>query len=540
MVRNGLIVFVGAALLFGSMPPTSRAADEEAEGKENRLRTQLAVQTALQQGRDNLQRGNYQAAVYCLENQISRVDGNRDYLSALREAYRGYIRELHQANRYSEARTYQERLKILDPGYQLELNTGRPANPPTIASLASQSASPPPAKPQPAIAENSKPAANYTARPQMPDDHDPFADGNSAQPGEVREALDRAKQEFDRKNYAAANRLFEQAHRLDPRALAPYGDLWAHGKLYAVVEATNKSGGTPPANAEKEILAALALTVSPKLEQYGKDILRTIQDRRIEVRHIPARDNNWPEAETTNFRVIHKQSRELAEQVARIAETTRAEMTRKWFGEEPAPWPTKCRIILYATARDYAGGTRQPADSPGHSTLKREGDGVFDRRIDLHCDVKDMLTNVLPKETTHAVLWGRFGPHMAPRWADEGVALLSEQREKIDLYLKLLPGCRSRREQFTASELMNSKDWPEARRIGAFYGQSISLVEFLSSQKGGHQEFIRFLRDGIENGYEAALRRHYGFRDFGDLEQRWSQSISGDTSATAALYAPGR
>src|SRR5690242_9584922 len=113
MVRNGLIVFVGAAVLFGTILPMSRAGGDEADNKENRLRTQLAVQTALQQGRDNLQRGNYQAAVYCLENQITRVDGNREYLNALREAYRGYIRELHQSNRYSEARTYQERLKIL-------------------------------------------------------------------------------------------------------------------------------------------------------------------------------------------------------------------------------------------------------------------------------------------------------------------------------------------------------------------------------------------------------------------------------------------
>ncbi len=242
MVRNGLILFVGAAVLFGRMLPAGRAAGDEAEGKENRLRTQLAVQTALQQGRDNLQRGNYQAAVYCLENQISRVDGSREYLNALREAYRGYIHELHQANRYAEAKTYQERLKILDPGYQLELKPDRSSNPPTIASLASQSASPP-AKPQAAVAEKSKPAANYTARPQMPDEGDPFADSNSPQPADVRELLDRAKQEFDRKNYAAANRLFEHAHRLDPRAPAPYGDLWAHGKLHAVVVATNKAGG---------------------------------------------------------------------------------------------------------------------------------------------------------------------------------------------------------------------------------------------------------------------------------------------------------
>jgi hypothetical protein len=104
----------------------------------------------------------------------------------------------------------------------------------------------------------------------------------------------------------------------------------------------------------------------------------------------------------------------------------------------------------------------------------------------------------------------------------------------------MLTACRARGEQFSAAELMNSKDYPEARRIGTFYAQSISLVEFLSSQKGGHQEFIRFLRDGIENGYEAALRRHYGINDFNDLERRWSLSTAGNASATAALYGPRR
>jgi tetratricopeptide (TPR) repeat protein len=539
MVRNGLIVFVGAAVLLGWMLPAASAGDD-AEGN---LRTQLAVQTALQQGRDNLQRGNYQSAVYCLESQISRVDGNREYLNALREAYRGYVRELRQANRHAEARTYQERLKVLDPGYQLELNVGSSASPPTIAALASQTAPAPQGQPQPAEGEKTKPAAGYTARPQKPDDRDPFADGNSTQPQQVREVLDRAKQEFDRKNYAAASRLFEQAHRIDPRAIAPYCDLWAHCKLYVVVEAINKSGGAPPAEADKEVLAALALTTSPQLERYGKDILRTIQDRRIEVRHIPAHDSFWPEAETANFRVIHNQSRELAEQVARIAETTRAEMTRKWFGEEPAPWSPKCRIILYGKGQDYAKDTGKSASIPGHTTLKLDPadmERVIDRRIDLHCDVANMLTVVLPHETTHAVLHGRFGRNMVPRWVDEGIAVLTEPRERIDLHLRNLPMHRDKRELFTVSEIMTMKDYPEAVRIGAFYAQSISLVEFLSSQKGGPREFTRFVRDGLENGYEAALRRHYGFRDFGDLEQRWSQAVSGNASATAAMFGPRR
>ncbi len=172
----------------------------------------------------------------------------------------------------------------------------------------------------------------------MPDDADPFADSNSAASPPARDLLDRARQEFERKNYAAANRLFEEANHLDAHATTPFRDFWAFCKLYAVTDTVNKADGTPPTDAEKEILAALALTASPQLERHGKDMLRTLQERRLEVRHTPAQGQNWAVAETANFRVIHNQSRDLAEQVARIAETTRTAMTRKWFGEEPAPW----------------------------------------------------------------------------------------------------------------------------------------------------------------------------------------------------------
>lgn len=527
MVRNGVFLLLCAGAI------SSPAAWAFGDDSESRLRSQLAVQTALQQGRDNLQRGNFQAAVYCLEKEIARVDGNRDYLNALRDAYRGYIRDLLQAKNAAEARRYQERLKILDAGYEIEMNAGRSSNPPTIASLAAQ-APPPPAETKPR-----KPSPTYTARPQMPDEQDPFADSNSAQkPSGVQELLDRARQEFDHQNYAAANRLYEQANRLDGRATAPYRDFWAFSKLYSVTDAVNKAGGAAPADAEKEVQAALALTASPQLEHHGKDLLRALK-----VRHTPAHDQNWAEAETENFRVIHNQPREVAEQVARIAEMTRAAMIRKWFGEEPAQWSAKCRIILYATAENYARDTGQAATSPGHSTLrvdKTNPERVLDRRIDLHVDEKDMLTHVLPHETTHAVLAGRFGPHLVPRWADEGMAVLSEPREKIDRYLRNLPSHQGRRELFTVAKLMSMEDYPESRLVSPFYVQSISIVEYLCEQKGGPQEFARFLRDGLEKGYESALRQHYGIQDFGELEQRWTRATLGDAPKTAAMYAPPR
>lgn len=521
MVRNPLFVALCAGLLFALALGAGSAFGEDSE---DRLRRQLAVQSALQQGRDNLQRGNYQAAVYCLEREIARVDGNRDYINALREAYRGYIRELQQSKRHAEARTYQERLKILDPGYQIELNGGSSSTPPTIASLAAQTAPTPP--------EAAKPAVNYTARPQMPDERqDPFDDSNSAPASSNRDLLERARRDYDAKKYESANRLYDEANRLDGRSTEPYRELWAFCKLYVATEALNEAGWAAPTEAEKEVLAALNLSTSPELQRQGKQLLRVIQDRRIDIRHVPAQGQKWPEVETANFRVVYHESRALAEQTARVAELTRAAAIRKWFGEEPKPWQVKCVIFLYPNGDYYARQTGQKKDSPGHSTLRRDPanlERVVKRQIDLHCDQADMLTHVLPHETTHAVLFNRFGQHLLPRWADEGMAVLSEPREKIDRYLKMVPSLRSRHELISVSELMALGDnYPEARRITSFYVQSISLVDYLASQKGGPEEFTRFVRDGLDGGFEKALQRHYGFRDFKDLEERLSQSVGG-------------
>jgi hypothetical protein len=527
MVRNGLFVSRCAVLLWALPCLSGLVRGEEVE---SRLRTQLAVQSALQQGRDSLQRGEYQAAVYALEKEIARVDGNRDYMNALREAYRGYIRELQHTNRADEARIYQERLKILDPACQIDGAVARASAPPTLASIAAESGttSSPPVRP----------TAAYTARPQMPEEQDPFADSNRAAPASAREVIERARREYDAKNYTTANRLYEEANRLDSHAVAPFREFWAFCKLYAVTEAVNKAGWVPPADAEKEALAALALSTAPELQRQGKDLLRAIQDRHVEFHHVPAQGQRWAEVQTANFRVIYHESRQRAEEVARVAETTRSAMIRKWFGEEPTAWDSKCLIFLYPTAEFYARQTRQPLDSPGHTSLIAEKERLVERRMYLHCDVADMLTHVLPHETTHAVLMGRFGRHLVPRWADEGIAILSEPREKIERYLKNLPALRSQHDLFSASQLMSLKDYPESRRVTAFYVQSISLVEFLCAQKGGPQAFTRFVRAGLQDGYETALRRTYGIRDFKELEERWSQAAADNSSSRAALYRP--
>jgi hypothetical protein len=243
-------------------------------------------------------------------------------------------------------------------------------------------------------------------------------------------------------------------------------------------------------------------------------------------------------AQTAHFNVYHNQPRETAERVARIAETTRAAMARKWFGAEELNWEVPCDVYLHRGTQEYTQATGAPAQSPGHSTMKREGDRMVVRKIDLRCDEPHMLDSVLPHETTHVVLAGRFGYHDVPRWADEGMAVLTEPRERVELHLRNLPTHRSDRTLFNLGQLMKMDRYPDPRYIGPFYAQSVSLVEFLS-QRNGPQVFTRFLREGLQGGYEPALRKYYNFRDFAELEREWQRHAFGGESA-ASVAEPRR
>ena len=195
-------------------------------------------------------------------------------------------------------------------------------------------------------------------------------------------------------------------------------------------------------------------------------------------------------------------------------------MSRKWFGEQPAAWSPRCDIFLHATGEGYAKETGAPAGAPGHSTIDLSSGRVVKRRVDIRMDDVNALHGVLPHETTHVVLAGRFDSHHVPRWADEGMAVLSEPRERVAMHLKNLPTHRRDQTLFAVGELMKQSEYPEGKRIGAFYAQSVSVVDFLVKKKDA-VTFTRFVRMGLKSGYESALEQYYGYRNFAEMEKDW-------------------
>jgi hypothetical protein len=228
-------------------------------------------------------------------------------------------------------------------------------------------------------------------------------------------------------------------------------------------------------------------------------------------------EEGWAVAESDNFLIYHRRSPDYAENMAHVAEKARETALLRWFGEAEA-WPTRCAIYLYGTSREYQLLSGAPAASPAHTQVRVDRGRVLSRSIHLHGERPEVLRAMLPHEVTHAVLAGHFGD-MVPRWADEGMAVLNEPRDRIDAHLRDLRKWRDERRLFVLHDLMEMRDYPPPRQIGAFYAQSVSLVEFLAKQKDT-ATVTRFVREGQRRGYATALKDCYGW-DFDDLESRW-------------------
>jgi hypothetical protein len=111
-----------------------------------------------------------------------------------------------------------------------------------------------------------------------------------------------------------------------------------------------------------------------------------------------------------------------------------------------------------------------------------------------------------------------------PRWADEGIALLSDREEKQALHLRdcqhaLRGGTALRLAEVARLERFTSDD-----EVAAFYGQSLSLVRYLVRQ-GSPGQFVDFVRAAMNQGYDKALRQNYQIDSLVQLERQWRQAV---------------
>lgn len=489
---------------------------------------QLHVQSALREAKGLLASRDFARAIARLEPLIDRAEGCSTFLSALETAYRGRIAEL-MANRKSEqALLLAQRLRILSP--QADVPEADRAAPPTQFAAAHT-----PESAMPVEKPARKPAIE--ARGKLEQSDEPLL-----------APLQTAERLFQQERYREALAAYEEAYHRDPKETQVARDRWGYCLLFAAVETYNKflEKAEPVDSKSWEELEAdvkLARQLSPSLVDTDR-VLTAIQEQRTSatkptttIQHLAPRGDGWQVTATGNFRIYHRDP-SLAEKVGRAAEDARAAGMDMWFpGEPTTTWNPACEIYLYPTSQEYTGATGVGPQSPGHSKVVNDQGRIVSRTVALRCDETSMTNAVLPHEVTHVVLAGRFGRHALPRWADEGMAVLTEPRNKQDAHLVNLSKSRQERRGFACAQVMTMRDYPAGGQMLDFYAHSVGICRFLV-ERHGPQKLVQFLRSALHHGnYEVALKHVYG-QSFDELEAEFSNFTAQLAAPTGLASAP--
>jgi hypothetical protein len=455
---------------------------------------QLAVQAAMVAGRKYLDAEQSADAVNALEKEVANADGNKAFLSLLREAYLAELYQLEKDGTANADRIATTRRKLFLLGGTKPEAKVEPKKP-----------EPPPAAP----------LVPSLGPPLVPD----VTPGEPAAPTVPPSAqVDEATAAFKRADYAEADKLFAKlgSDKLTPEQKT----AWAYSRIKVSADRLNAPTCDSATAAEAARSVSDALELIPnnaKLRAVGEQVLKAAQAKAGTALAVATGDA----VETTSFRA-RGGSRELATKVAEAAEAQRKAIFERWSGPVAGAWQPKCEIVIHATADAYAKATGQPNARTGHATVKLTNSRATERRLDLRADDTTITANALPRELTHVVLADMFGDKPPPRWAAEGMAVLACSPEEISRYTRTLTRCARDGELRSLAALFDLKDVP-AEKLTGFYCQSVSVAEYLIALKGD-KHFKLFVNDVQRYGAPQALKRQYNIDGPAALEPAWKRA----------------
>ncbi|WP_435022122.1 peptidase MA family metallohydrolase [Tundrisphaera sp. TA3] len=328
----------------------------------------------------------------------------------------------------------------------------------------------------------------------------------------------------DRSEWASIDAEIQQIRKLDP-------ENWIGEYLRNL--AAERPGGKKAAASGSTVVRAS----SPEESPATSPPTRAAANAPAGASAKPAQTiGRWQTRESTNFRIYHVDPA-LAAKVAQIAETTRVRQTKFWTGAEPqAAWMPKCEIYLYPNGKIYGQMTGQPEDSPGFSTMGMNEGKLIGRRVNVRVDHPTALTAVLPHEVTHVILADFFTTQQIPRWADEGMAVLSEPADEQRRRAADLSEPLAADRLFPIANLM-TMDYPESQYWNLYYAQSVSLTRFLV-ETGSSKLLLKYLQAAQAGDPEEELRKHYKIDGYADLQSRWVEYARKNASPALATPAP--
>ena len=244
----------------------------------------------------------------------------------------------------------------------------------------------------------------------------------------------------------------------------------------------------------------------------------------------------WLVQESETFRVYCRPGLAVAKRLPAACEALRRQLQETWFGSAGDDWSPRCDIVVHPSVNEYVRelgpGSRQ---SSGCTSVDIQKGKVTKRRIDLRADADDWMNTALPHELTHVILAEKFTEKQIPRWADEGMAILTEPATRQSERRQSMQRALSRSGRFSAAELTSMQDYPAADRRDAFYGESASLVAFLIERESPAR-FLEFLQRSQKSGFDQALADVYRIRTAGDLDIQWRPRLL-DRGSSAELLA---
>ena len=232
----------------------------------------------------------------------------------------------------------------------------------------------------------------------------------------------------------------------------------------------------------------------------------------------------WTVVESPNFRCYCQLAEADARRLAQCCETWRGRLRKIWITSPDEPcWCPKCDVHVHPHRDAYNQTLNRPGDtSVGSTTMNFDQRRAVLRRIDVRADAGDWSNAALPHELTHVVLGERFGGHALPRWADEGIAMLSESSEKHRERLTNLQETLARRPTLSLADLVRAERMPQPHLRDAFYGQSVALTSWLV-RKSTPAKFADFIEESQRSGIDLALKEHYQLNGVAELQREWNE-----------------
>ncbi len=210
-----------------------------------------------------------------------------------------------------------------------------------------------------------------------------------------------------------------------------------------------------------------------------------------------------PTYKSKNFHVTAPSAR-IARLVADTAERARKDLANIWFEKEQADWETPVRINALVSKMGSSSATTFHFDKASF-TAEMRVEGELDR----------LLADLVPHEVTHCLLAGAFGGPV-PRWADEGIALMSESTEELDRHAVSFRRSIETNTQMPIQTVLEAREYP--KDVAGFYQYSLALARFLVERKD-RRTLIEFVAYGMDSKrWEEAAKKHYDFASLAELD----------------------